>query len=331
MTAQGSVGQVVDAAVTLGHIREAHARIAARIHRTPVFTSMSLDEIAGARLFFKCENLQKTGSFKIRGATNAVFSLSDEEAKQGVAAPSSGNHAAAMAQAARWRGVPAYIVMPSNSSPAKKEAVRFYGGQITECEPNIASREAVVTEVVRRTGAHLVHPYNDARVIAGQGTAAVELLEEIPDLDMVITPASGGGLLSGTSIAAKGMRPEIRVIGGEPLNADDAYRSLKSGKIEDAATAETMADGLRATLCPLTFSILRENVDEICRVSEDEIARSMLMLWERMKIVVEASGAVAAAPALFRKISKPGKRIGIILSGGNLDLRNLPFAAIPAR
>jgi threonine dehydratase len=236
-----------------------------------------------------------------------------------------------MAQAARWRGVPAYIVMPSNSSPAKKEAVRFYGGQITECEPNIASREAVAAEVVRRTGAHLVHPYNDARVIAGQGTAAVELLEEIPDLDMVITPASGGGLLSGTSIAAKGMRPEIRVIGGEPLNADDAYRSLKSGKIEDAATAETMADGLRATLCPLTFSILRENVDEICRVSEDEIARSMLMLWERMKIVVEPSGAVAAAPALFRKISKPGKRIGIILSGGNLDLRNLPFAAIPPR
>src|ERR1700723_1091118 len=190
MTAQGSVGQVVDAAVTLGHIREAHARIAARIHRTPVFTSMSLDEIGGAQLFFKCENLQKTGSFKIRGATNAVFSLSDEEAKQGVAAPSSGNHGA---------------------------------------------------EVVRRTGAHLVHPYNDARVIAGQGTAAVELLEEIPDLDMVITPASGGGLLSGTSIAAKGMRPEIRVIGGEPLNADDAYRPLKSGKIEAAATEETMA------------------------------------------------------------------------------------------
>src|ERR1700678_4019361 len=317
--------------LSLDAIRAAHRLIAPRIHRTPVITCASLDHIAQAQLFFKCENLQKTGSFKIRGATNAVFSLSDEEAKNGVAAPSSGNHAAAMAQAARWRGIPAYIVMPSNSSPAKKEAVRFYGGQITECEPNIASREAVVAEVVRRTGAHLVHPYNDARVIAGQGTAAVELLEEIPNLDMVITPASGGGLLSGTSIAAKGMRPEIRVIGGEPLNADDAYRSLKSGKIEDAATAETMADGLRATLCPLTFSILRENVDEICRVSEDEIARSMLMLWERMKIVVEASGAVAAAPALFRKISKPGKRIGIILSGGNLDLRNLPFAAIPAR
>src|SRR5277367_6233101 len=282
--------------LNLDAIRAAHRLIAPRIHRTPVLTCASLDHIAGAQLFFKCENLQKTGSFKIRGATNAVFSLTDEQARHGVAAPSSGNHAAALAQAARWRGIPAYIVMPSNSSAVKKDAVRHYGGQITECEPNIASREATAEEVIRRTGAHLVHPYNDARVIAGQGTAAVELLEEIPDLDMVITPASGGGLLSGTSVAAKGMRRDIRVIGGEPLNADDAYRSLKSRKIEDAAAGETMADGLRATLCPLTFSILRENVDEICRVSEDEIARSMLMLWERMKNVVEPSGAVAAAP-----------------------------------
>src|SRR5580658_9780654 len=307
-------------------ILAAHKRISPHIHRTPVVTSRSLDEIAGARLFFKCENLQKTGSFKIRGATNAVFSLSDEEAKQGVAAPSSGNHAAAMAQAARWRGVPAYIVMPSNSSPAKKEAVRFYGGQITECEPNIASREAVVAEVVRRTGAHLVHPYNDARVIAGQGTAALELLEEIPDLDVVITPTSGGGLLSGTAIAAKSLRPAIRVIGGEPRNADDAYRSLASGKIEAAATTETMADGLRATLCPFTFLILRERVDEISLVTEEEIVQAMLLLWERTKLVVEPSGAVAAAPALFRRIGAVGKRIGIILSGGNLDLRKLPFA-----
>jgi threonine dehydratase len=331
MTPQGSVEQAVESQVTLAHIRAAHARIAARIHRTPVLTSASLDDIAGTKLFFKCENLQKTGSFKIRGATNAVFSLTDEEAKHGVAAPSSGNHAAALAQAARWRGIPAYIVMPSNSSPVKKEAVRYYGGQITECEPNIAAREAAAAEVIRRTGAHLVHPYNDARVIAGQGTAAIELLEEIPDLDIVITPASGGGLLSGTAIAAKGLHKDIRVMGGEPLNADDAYRSLKSGKIESAATEETMADGLRATLCPLTFSILREHVDEICTVSEDEIVRSMLMLWERMKIVVETSGAVAAAPALCRKIARPGKRIGIILSGGNLDLRNLPFAAMAAR
>jgi threonine dehydratase len=292
-----------------------------------VLTSASLDKISGAQLFFKCENLQKTGSFKIRGATNAVFSLTDEQARHGVAAPSSGNHAAALAQAARWRGIPAYIVMPSNSSPVKKDAVRSYGGQITECEPNIGAREAAAAQLIQRTGAHLVHPYNDARVIAGQGTAAIELLEEIPDLDIIMTPASGGGLLGGTAIAAKGLRRNIRVIGGEPLNADDAYRSLKSGRIEAAAEQETMADGLRATLCPLTFSILREHVDEISRVSEEEIVGTMLLLWERMKIVVEPSGAVAAAPALCRKISASGKKIGIVLSGGNLDLRNLPFSA----
>jgi threonine dehydratase len=306
-------------------IRAAHRLISPRIHCTPVITCASLDQVAGARLFFKCENLQKTGSFKIRGATNAVFSLTDDQAKFGVAAPSSGNHAAALSQAARWRGIPAYIVMPRNSSQAKKTAVETYGGQITESEPNIASREAVTAEVIKRTGAHLVHPYNDARVIAGQGTAALELLEEIPDLDAVITPLSGGGLLCGTAIAAKSLRPAIRVIGGEPRNADDAYRSLASGKIEPAATTETMADGLRATLCPLTFSTLRERVDEVSLVTEEEIVQAMLLLWERTKLVVEPSGAVAAAPALFRKINAAGKKIGIILSGGNLDLRKLPF------
>src|SRR5277367_6651458 len=311
--------------LNLEAIRAAHRLISPRIHRTPVFTCASLDQIAGARLFFKCENLQKTGSFKIRGATNAVFSLTDEQAKFGVAAPSSGNHAAALSQAARWRGIPAYIVMPRNSSPAKKSSVEAYGGQITECEPNIASREAVTAEVLERTGAHLVHPYNDARVIAGQGTAALELLEEISDLDVVITPVSGGGLLSGTAIAAKSLRPGIRVIGGEPRNADDAYRSLASGKIEPAAPTETIADGLRATLCPLTFSILRERVDEVSLVTEEEIVEAMLLLWERTKLVEEPSGAVAAAPALFRKINAAGKKIGIILSGGNLDLRKLPF------
>jgi threonine dehydratase len=311
--------------LTLDVIRAAHRLISLRIHRTPVITCASLDHIAGARLFFKCENLQKTGSFKIRGATNAVFSLTEEQAKFGVAAPSSGNHAAALSQAARWRGIPAYIVMPRNSSPAKKSAVEAYGGQITECEPNMASREAVAAEVLQRTGAHLVHPYNDARVIAGQGTAALELLEEIPDLDVVITPASGGGLLSGTAVAAKSLRAAIRVIGGEPRNADDVHRSLASGKIEPAASTETMADGLRATLCPLTFSILRERVDEVSLVTEEEIVQAVLLLWERTKLVVEPSGAVAAAPALFRKINSAGKKIGIILSGGNLDLRKLPL------
>jgi len=306
-------------------IRAAHRRIAPHIHRTPVVSSASLDEIAGAQLFFKCENLQKTGSFKIRGATNAIFSLTDEEALHGVVAPSSGNHAAAMALAARWRGIPAYIVMPSNSSAAKMRAVESYGGKITLCEPNMASRENTCAEVMRKTGAHLVHPYDDARVIAGQGTAALELLEEIGDLDVVITPASGGGLLSGTAIAAKGMRPGIRLVGGEPRNADDAYRSLASGKIQAAAQSETMADGLRATLSPLTFSILQSMVDEISLVSEEEIVTVMLLLWERTKLVVEPSGAVAAAPALNRRIRAEGKKIGIILSGGNLDLRKLPF------
>ena len=307
-------------------IRSAHRRISPRIHRTPVVTSVSLDEIAGARLYFKCENLQKTGSFKIRGATNAVFSLTDEEARHGVIAPSSGNHAAALSLAARWRGIPAYIVMPSNSSEAKKRAVATYGGEITECEPNIASREETATAVQKRTGAHLVHPYNDPRVIAGQGTAALELLEDVPDLDVIITPVSGGGLLGGTSIAAKSMHPEIRVVGGEPRNADDASRSLASGKIESASPFETMADGLRATLCPLTFSILSERVDEIALVTEEEIISTLLLLWERLKLVVEPSGAVAAAPALTRRIGAEGKKIGVILSGGNLDLRKLPFA-----
>jgi threonine dehydratase len=322
-TAESSLREVMGP--TLDSIREASQRIAPRVHRTPIFTSTSLNEIADCEIFFKCENLQKTGSFKIRGATNAVFSLTEEEAKNGVAAPSSGNHAAALALAARWRGIPAYLVMPSNSSPVKKRAVEAYGGQITECEPNVESREATTREVMKRTGARLIHPYNDARVISGQGTATLELLEQMPDLDFVITPVSGGGLLSGTAIAAKALKPAIRVVGGEPQNADDAFRSLASGKIEPVANAHTMADGLRANLCPLTFSILREHVNQIALVSEEEIISTMLLLWERMKLVVEASGAVAAAPVLGRKIGAQGHKVGVILSGGNLDLRQLPF------
>jgi threonine dehydratase len=309
----------------LDSIRDAHRRISSRIHRTPVLTSSSLNELAGAEIYFKCESLQKTGSFKIRGATNAVFSLSDEEAKHGVVAPSSGNHAAALSLAARWRGIPAWLVMPSNSSPVKKRAVEAYGGKVTDCEPTIASREATAAEVVKRTGARLVHPYNDARVIAGQATAAVELLEQVSGLDIILAPVSGGGLLSGTAIATKSLRPDVRVIGGEPRNADDTARSLASSKIEPASKTETIADGLRATLCPLTFSILRERVDEISLVSEEEIISTMLLLWERMKIVVEPSGVVAAAPVLLRRVKAEGKKVGVILSGGNLDLRNLPW------
>lgn len=309
----------------LQDIRAAHERICTQIHRTPVFTSESLDTMTGAHLFFKCENLQKTGSFKFRGATNAVFSLSDEEAKRGIVTVSSGNHGAAISLAARRRGVPAWIVMPRNAPRAKREAVEAYGGQVTECEYNMESRDAVCKSVQDRTGAILIHPYNNTRVIAGQGTAAVELLEQVLDLDIVIAPVSGGGLLSGIAIASKSLRPQVRVVGAEPKNADDASRSLASGKIEPAAKTETIADGLRAVLCPLTFSILRRNVDEIALVTEEEILATMRLLWERLKLIVEPSGAVSAAAAIHGKISARGKRIGIVLSGGNLDLDQIPF------
>jgi threonine dehydratase len=310
---------------TLETIRAAQARIAPYIHRTPVFTSQSLDELAGAKLFFKCENLQKTGSFKIRGATNAVFSLTDAEAKHGVVTHSSGNHAAALARAARARGIPAWVVMPSNSPMAKRKSVERYGGEITLCEPTLAAREAAANELIARTGAVMVHPYNDERIIAGQATAAVELLEEVPDLEFILAPVSGGGLLSGTAIAAKSLRPQIRVVGCEPANADDAYRSLQAGRILPPEKTDTIADGLRATLCELTFDILREHVDEIARVTEDEIVEAMRCLWERLKQVIEPSGAVPAAPAFGRRIGAAEKRVGIILSGGNLDLAHLPF------
>jgi threonine dehydratase len=322
----GERSKQADARPDMHAVRAAHQRILPHIHRSPVFTCASLDEQAGARLFFKCENLQKTGSFKIRGATNAVFALDTEEAARGVVTHSSGNHAAALAFAARRRGIPAWIVMPSNAPRAKRAAVEAYGGRITECEPTLAARETTANAILASTGARLIHPYNNFHVIAGQATAALEFLEEVPELDVILAPVSGGGLLSGTAIAAKSLRPAIRVIGAEPRNADDAYRSLQSGQLEAAAKSETIADGLRATLCPLTFSILRERVDEISLVSEEEIIAAMRAVWERMKLLVEPSAAVAVAPALNRRIRAEGKRVGIILSGGNLDLAHLPFA-----
>jgi threonine dehydratase len=316
----------MNASIDLKAIRDAHNRIRPHIHRTPIFTSESLDKIAGGQLFFKCENLQKTGSFKFRGATNAVFSLTDTEAARGIVTQSSGNHGAAISLAARIRGIAAWIVMPRTAPRAKREAVESYGGRVTECEYDVASRDAVCKDLQEKTGAVLIHPYNDERVIAGQGTAAVELLEDIPDLDLIIAPVSGGGLLSGTAISSKSLRPTIRVVGAEPQNADDTYRSLAAGKIEPAATTVTIADGLRATLCPLTFSILRERVDEIALLSEEEILLSMRLLWERLKLIVEPSGAVSAGIALTKKICVEGKRVGIILSGGNLDLDHVPFS-----
>jgi threonine dehydratase len=309
----------------MNDIRDAQQRIAPHIHRTPVMTSASLDELSGARLFFKCENFQRTGSFKMRGATNAVFSLSDEDAAKGVVTPSSGNHGAALAKAAHKRNIPAWVIMPNNSPMVKRYAVEAYGGQITLCEPTMRSRQETAAAVQARTGAILIHPYDNDRIIAGQGTAAAELLEEMPDLDMVIAPVSGGGLLSGTAIASKGMKPQIRVLGAEPKNSDDAYRSLKSGHIESNESADTIADGLRAVLAPRTFAILQRLADEISTVTEEEIVAAMRLLWERMKIIVEPSGAISAAPVLNRRIGAGGKRVGIILSGGNVDLGSLPF------
>ena len=316
-------------------IAAAHARIAPRIHRTPVLTSASLDVMAGARLYFKCENLQKTGSFKIRGATNAIFSLSDAEAAHGIVTHSSGNHAAAVACAAHWRGVPAWIVMPKNAPAVKCRAVEAYGGKITFCEPKVSERTEAAARIQRETGAALIHPYDDDRIIAGQATAAKELLEEIPDLDAVLAPVSGGGLLSGTALGAKGIRAAVRVFGCEPVRADDAYRSLTSGTLQGLEQSDTIADGLRASLAPRTFAILRRTVEGILLVSEEEIIAATRTVWERMKIIIEPSSAVSVAPLL-----KPGglatlrllargdgaaPRIGIILSGGNVDLASLPF------
>jgi len=316
-------------------IATAHARIAPRIHRTPVLTSASLDAMAGARLYFKCENLQKTGSFKIRGATNAIFSLSDAEAAHGILTHSSGNHGAAVACAAGWRGVPAWIVMPKNAPAVKCRAVEAYGGKITFCEPKVSARTEAAARIQRETGAALIHPYDDDRIIAGQATAAKELLEEIPDLDAVLAPVSGGGLLSGTALGAKGIRAAVRVFGCEPARADDAYRSLTSGTLQGLEQSDTIADGLRASLAPRTFAILRRNVEGILLVSEEEILAATRTVWERMKIIIEPSSAVSVAPLL-----KPGGlaalrlaargdgaalRIGIILSGGNVDFASLPF------
>jgi threonine dehydratase len=310
---------------TLNDIRQAANRIKPYAHRTPVLTNASLDEKVGAQMFLKCENLQKVGAFKFRGACNAVFSLSADEAARGVSTHSSGNHAQALALAARLRGIPAYIVMPSNAPAVKKAAVAGYGGQITFCEPTLAARESTLAELVERTGATVVHPYNDKRVIAGQGTAALELLEDIPELEVIIAPVGGGGLLSGTSIVAKGTKAGIRVIAGEPEMADDAYRSFKAGEIIPSVKPKTIADGLLTSLGTLTFPIIQECVEQIVTVSEPGIIDSMKFIWERVKIIVEPSAAVAVGVLWEKKIDLGGLKVGVILSGGNVDLEKLPW------
>src|SRR3569833_1124625 len=306
-------------------IEQARARIQGRVHRTPVKTSQTLDSLSGARLYFKCENLQNVGAFKARGATNAVFALSDAEARNGVATHSSGNHAAALARAAKLRGIPAYIVMPNNSPKAKQASVSRYGGKIVFCEPTQQARETGVQRLVAETGASLVHPYDDLRVMAGQATTAVELLEDVPDLDIILCPVSGGGLLGGISVAAKTLNSAISVIGVAPAGADAAYRSFRSGKIEPMTHPQTIADGLRSALGRKTFAEIRRHVDDIVTVSEDAIVASMRQIWEVMMIIVEPSGAVAYAGVFARRIPVEGRRIGIVLSGGNLALDRLPW------
>lgn len=311
--------------LTLADVRAAHTRINDRIHRTPVMTSGELDTKAGARLFFKCENLQKIGAFKARGATNAVALLSDEEARRGVVTHSSGNHAAALARAAKLRGIPAYIVMPSNSPQAKLASVRRFGAEIILCEPTIAARESTAKSVVERTGAAFIHPYNDERVMAGQGTTALELLEDVPDLTDILCPVGGGGLLSGVSVTIKSVNPEIRVLGIEPAGADDAARSLAAGRIIPSTSPNTIADGLRSSLGELTFAEIQQHVDGIVTVSETEIINAMRTIWEVLKIVVEPSGAVGYAALVDGQLDLTGRRVGIILTGGNLDLDTLPW------
>ncbi len=304
---------------------ETHQRIKPYVHQTPVLTSQSINEILGCELFFKCENFQKVGAFKYRGATNAVLSLSAAQKRRGVATHSSGNHAAALALAAKLNGVKAHIVMPNNAPEIKKKAVAGYGADITFCEPTLEAREATLQQIIGQTGATMVHPYNQWEVICGQGTAALELLEQQKSLDVVMTPVGGGGLLSGTAIYVKEQFPHVKVMAGEPIMADDAFRSFKSGKFCPVVNPATMADGLRTSLGSLTFQIIQNKVDDILVVQEESIRVAMRLVWERMKIIIEPSSAVPLAAIMENEKVFANKRIGIILSGGNVDLNNLPF------
>ncbi len=316
-------------AANLESIRAAHRRIGPFTHRTPVLTSATMDAASGRSLWFKCELLQKTGSFKFRGATNAVRMLSDDEAARGVVTHSSGNHAQALALAARMRGIPAHVVMPSNSAEVKKAAVRGYGGRIIECEPTLEARESTAARVIAETGAVMIPPYNHANVIAGQGTIALELLDECPQLDAIIVPLGGGGLISGIALAAKALKPSIRIIGAEPELAGDAAASKREGSIQPAMKPLTIADGLRTSLGPLTFPVVRDLVDEVVLVSEEEILAHMRLAWERMKLTIEPSAAVGVAVACgawMRARHNAGiEYAGVVLCGGNVDLAALPF------
>ncbi len=306
-------------------VLDAAQRIETHVHRTPVLTSKTLDRMTGAELFFKCENLQRVGAFKARGACNAVFFLTKEQAQRGVATHSSGNHGAALAYAAGLRNVPVIVVMPDNAPPVKRAAVAGYGARIVTCGSHPLDRERALEDVIAETGATFVHPSNDPRVIAGQGTAALELLADVPGLDVVIAPIGGGGLMGGTALAVAGRSPGTRAIAAEPEMADDAYRSFRDGRIYPSENPQTIADGLRTFLGDLTFPIIRQHVAGIVTVSERAIIDAMRTIWERMKIIIEPSSAVPVAALLEKKLDTKGQRIGIIISGGNVDLTRLPW------
>lgn len=306
-------------------IRNAHERIKNHIHRTPVLTSESINRIMGTSIYFKCDNFQKVGAFKFRGALNAVSLLPEDRMKKGVATHSSGNYAAALTLAASMKGIKAYMVMPETAPEIKKKAVRGYGAQITFCKPTLEAREETLEKIVAETGASFIHPFNDFDVIAGQGTASLEFLEDYPDLDVILAPLGGGGLLSGTAIFCKESQYKTQVIGVEPKGADDAYRSLKAGKILPSVNPQTIADGLLTSLGERTFSVIRKYVDDILLVNEDAIIEAMKLVWERMKIIIEPSSAVALAGIMEHKELFINRKTGIIITGGNVDINNLPF------
>ncbi|WP_422021444.1 beta-hydroxyaspartate dehydratase BhcB [Roseibium sp.] len=310
---------------TLEDMLVAHERIKPYVHRTPVLTSSFLNDLTGTELFFKCENFQKAGAFKVRGASNAVFGLDEETAKTGVATHSSGNHALSLSYAAGRRGIPCHVVMPRTAPQAKKDAVRGYGGIITECEPSTSSREAVFAEVEKKTGAEFVHPYNDHRVIAGQGTCSKELMEQTDGLDMVIAPIGGGGMVSGTCLTLSNLAPEVKIFAAEPEQADDAARSFRAGHIIADDAPSTVADGLKVPLKDLTWHFVSNYVSDVLTASEQEIVEAMRLTWARMKIVMEPSSAVPLATVLKNRHIFAGKRVGVIITGGNVDLNKLPW------
>lgn len=310
---------------SVSDIRKAYDKIKSNIHRTPVMSNRQVNERCGAEILFKCENFQRVGAFKVRGGCNAVFSLTDKEAEKGVATHSSGNHAQGVALAAKIRGIPAHIVMPEDAPEIKKKAVLGYGADITYSDSTVESRRSTLEQVVNKTGATFIHPYNDPHIISGQGTAALEFLEDYPDLDYLLAPVGGGGLVSGTAIYASGEERDIKVIACEPELADDAYQSFNTGILQPARKPVTIADGLRTSLGELTFACVRKYVDDIVLVNEEEIVEAMRFIWERMNIIIEASSAVPVAALFNDKIEVNGKRVGVILSGGNTDLDNLPW------